>query len=219
MTRSRDSFVVRLARQTLFLLVSLALICGSAAAAAPVKERSSTSVGPVSSFAISDLDGDLHPDLVNVHTGRIGGFVTEYWVQLHLTSSSRQSIRLVAPSGGLLIAARDVNGDHAVDLVVATAWLKRPVAVLLNDGHGSFSQVELTAFPGAFAYSTEKCVSDSDQTNEAVGTPLQSTFGFCLEAKSVSALAPHADAVSLSSLSFLADSSLIFHAGRAPPLS
>ena len=27
------------------------------------------------------------------------------------------------PSGGLLIEARDVNGDHSVDLILSTAWL------------------------------------------------------------------------------------------------
>src|SRR5271170_3994083 len=69
------------------------------------------------------------------------GFVgrTNYSVQLHLSSVGQHSIQLVAPAGGLQIEARDVNGDDAIDLVLTTAWLKQPVAIFLNDGHGSFS--------------------------------------------------------------------------------
>ena len=44
---------------------------------------------------------------------------------------------------------RDVNGDNALDLVVTTAWLNRPVAVLVNDGHGNFAVSDPGSFPAA----------------------------------------------------------------------
>jgi hypothetical protein len=53
-----------------------------------------------------------------------------------------------------VIEARDVNGDHAPDLILATAWFKEPVAVFLNDGHGSFSRIEPAKFPVAFTSGT-----------------------------------------------------------------
>jgi hypothetical protein len=49
----------------------------------------------------------------------------------------------------LEIASREVNGDNIIDLVVSTAWLKSPVAVLVNDGHGNFTIRDPAAFSGA----------------------------------------------------------------------
>ncbi len=87
-------------------------------------------------FAIADFDGDSRPDMARVETGP-GDFAnSEYWIQLRFSSLEWESIRLVAPAGGLRISARDVNGDASVDLIVSTVWSNRPVAIYLNDGHG-----------------------------------------------------------------------------------
>ena len=219
--------MARLARRflvTRFLLVVLVLFVlfqssSSGIVGAHSQKQLATSVALASSFAISDFDGDLHPDLANVQFEQIDGSYTDYWIQFHLTTSGWQSIRLVAPPGGLLIEARDVNGDDAPDLVVATTSVRRPVAIFLNDRRGGFSQVAPAAFPEAFNDSPAKLASDSAQSNQAVGTSPQSSFKSCLEAKGVSGLRPPADWVSVSNLSFLVHSFLILHAGRAPPLS
>src|SRR6202043_727763 len=93
------------------------------------------------SFSIGDFDGDSNPDLASVQAGQSDLTRTDYWVQLQLSVRGRQSFQIVAPIGGLQIVSRDVNGDHALDLVLTTTWLRRPVAILLNDGHGNFSRV------------------------------------------------------------------------------
>jgi hypothetical protein len=110
----------------------------------------SASAGPGLPFAVADFDGDSVPDYASVQTGRIGASTQDYWVRLRLSASGRRYIRVAAPKGGLRIEARDVNGDNAVDLVFATAWLDQPVAIFLNDGHGNFSQVDPSAYPRTF---------------------------------------------------------------------
>ena len=136
--------------RSLLLLLFLGLVGGRAAANTDVQKGPVSSVGPGLSFAIADFDGDLRPDVVSVHTGRSDFSRSDYWIQLQLTTAGHQSIQVVASIGGLQIAARDVNGDHAIDLVLTTALLRQPVAILLNDGHGNFTRVAPTAFPGAF---------------------------------------------------------------------
>jgi len=199
---------VRLTRRFLFLrslfVLSLIVLFRISAAAVP-------------SFGISDFDGDHRPDLANVQAGRINGTVTDYWIELHLTTSGLQSIRLSAPSGGLIIEAQDVNGDHAVDLVLTTAWFRRPVAILLNDGHGSFSQIEPSVFPEAFTDFTAKWASASDQVTQAVATPPQSNSEIGPKARRVPNVGLHADLIWPSGPSFLLGPSLGLRAGRAPP--
>lgn len=123
------------------------------------------------SFAIADFDGDLRPDLVAVETGTGNVLRTDYWVQLQLSSAGLQTILIVAPAGGLHVAARDVNGDHAPDLVVTTSWLEQPVAVFLNDGHGVFSRVDPGAFPDAFAESKSDWSSAASEMSEGDCVP------------------------------------------------
>ena len=109
------------------------------------------SIGPGPSFAIADFDGDQRLDLASIESSQKGAASTSYSVQFQLTASGRHALQLIGPSGGLAIEARDVNGDHAVDLVLTTAWSGQPVAILLNDGQGGFSRAESSEFPGAFS--------------------------------------------------------------------
>jgi hypothetical protein len=133
-----------------------------ALAGIPSPETQSVSPAPPNlPFAFSDLDGDLRPDVAVVETGRSDRSYTDYWVQLQLTAAAPQSIRVIAPTGGLRIAARDVNGDLFPDLVLTTSWPEQPVAILLNDGHGSFSVVEPGRYPGAFRCSGAGWTTDT----------------------------------------------------------
>jgi hypothetical protein len=146
-------------------------LMGGAAAGTDVPTAPGTSLGPSLAFSIADFDGDLKPDLANVQAGPSDVSHTDYRVQLQLSAAGQQTFQIVAPMGGLQIVAHDVNGDHALDLVLTTTWLRQPVAILLNDGHGSFSRVDPTAFPAAFSESKTNWVSSSGQVPDAVGVP------------------------------------------------
>ncbi len=108
-----------------------------------------------SRFAIADFDGDSRPDLATVEIGQIGPSRARYWIEFQLSTGAQQMIDVNAPIGGLDISSRDVNGDQSLDLIVTTAWLNQPVAVLLNDGHGNFTLTNPSAFP-AIVWSVEK---------------------------------------------------------------
>jgi hypothetical protein len=208
--------------RNLFLWFSLVLLLGIAGssrarAADPPQSGPVPSVGLGPQFAIADFDGDFRPDLASIQAGSNSSGTADYWIQLQLSALGRQSIQLVAPAGGLQIEARDVNGDHAVDLVLATAWFNRPVAVLLNNGHGGFSRAEPAAFPEAFNESKTKWASTSYQAAEFVGIPSQSGRGIWQEAKGLLHDRSTPGSLPFSSTGFLVNPFLIFHAGRAPP--
>jgi hypothetical protein len=209
------------ALRNLFLWISSVLLFGlagrSTAEAADFQSAPVISVGPGPQFAIADFDGDRRPDLASIQAGQNPSGTSSYWIQLQLSAIGRQSIRLVAPTGGLLVEARDVNADHAVDLVLSTVWFRQPVAILLNDGHGSFSRVEPTAFPGAVRVSTTKWASSSDHATEAVGVPPPSRSGICSDARTLPHLRLDADSISPWRAGFLLAFLLISPAGRAPP--
>ena len=202
------------------LLLLLGLVAGNAAANTDVQKvpvNSVGSVGPGQPFAIADLDGDVRPDLATIQAGSSTSGTMDYWIQLRLTTASRQqSIRLVAPAGGLWIEARDVNGDHAIDLVFSTAWLRRPVAILLNDGHGSFSRVEPGAFPEAFNESKTNWGSASKQAIDSIGVPPQSSrWGY--PQMRLRNPAPKVRLNSRSNWAFVFNPFLLPHLGRPPP--
>lgn len=215
----RDNLATRrdLLVRALILLLFLGLVGGSAAAEAAIQNPPVSSLGAGSQFAIADFDGDLRPDLVSVQAGASMSGSTNYRIQLQLTSAGRQSIQLVAPAGGLLIEARDVNGDHSIDLVLATAWFRQPVAIFLNDGHGSFSRVEPTAFPGAFNESKTNWVSGSNLSIDAVGVPPQLGTGLCTEETDLLHYGSPADVIPPPSAGFPAHPFLVSQPGRAPP--
>jgi hypothetical protein len=209
---ARPSFVIRF-----FVFLFLACIGGSAAATANASTAPSVSIGPGPQFAVSDFDGDLHPDMASIEAGPNVPGRTDYWIQLRLSASGEQFIRVAGPAGGLQIEARDVNGDNAVDLVVATAWFRQPVAIFLNDGHGGFSRVEPTAFPGAFTESRTNWFSTAQLAVDALGVPPQPDFGICGDRRTPTRLRCAENSVAGLHAGFLSDPFLISHAGRAPP--
>jgi hypothetical protein len=97
-------------------------------------------------FAIADLDGDRIPDLAFVELGSQRSAQANYSIRLQLSAGSESAVGVDAPIGGLQVAARDVNGDEYVDLVVTSNLDASFVEVLLNDGHGNFS----VAAPGTY---------------------------------------------------------------------
>jgi hypothetical protein len=141
---SRTGFLWTLGRVALLLsLVATAYGNAGNATPTPLQEALASSQVSTPHFTIADFDGDSQPDLATVQTGESE---TRYWIRFQLSTGSRTAVGLSGPAGGLEIASRDVNGDEILDLVVTTAWLKQPVAVLLNDGHGNFTLNSPSAF-------------------------------------------------------------------------
>ena len=99
-------------------------------------------------FLIADFDGDHKPDFATVNVDRTFIHLTNYSIHLQLSQGYDSAIGLTAPSGGLQLISRDVNGDDILDLVVRTAFDSNLVAVLLNDGHGNFTLAKPELFPG-----------------------------------------------------------------------
>jgi hypothetical protein len=213
----RNSLAARRYLIRSLILLFFGLVGGSAATSADAQTPPVTSLRPGLPFTIADFDGDLRPDLASIQTGRSDLSRTDYWIQLRLTTVGLQSIQIVAPVGGLQIAARDVNGDHAVDLVLSTAWFKQPVAILLNDGHGSFKQVGPAAFPEAFSEPKTEWASGNYQVTDAVGVPPQSGAGIFLETRGLPYPRAQAGVVPFSNSWLLLSPFLISHLGRAPP--
>lgn len=129
----------------LALLLALALL-GVAAPTVTARPIPTLYVAPNLPFAFSDFDGDQKPDSVAVQTGRSSPAFTDYWILLQFANLQTQTIRVVAKTGGVQVAARDVNGDRIPDVVVSTFLFKQTIAILLNDGHGSFSPADPAAF-------------------------------------------------------------------------
>lgn len=212
-------------RRRPFLVLSLSFLslfaafCSNARAAQRADGQSAafSSADPVSSFAIADFDGDHRLDLATVQAGQGSSSASSYWIELHLSTVGRQYIHLLAPAGGLTIEARDVNGDHAVDLVLTNALSRRPVAVLLNDGRGNFSQAKAAAFPGAFERSNNSMDSTSNQESPAVGAPPQSRNGISPEISGVPYDRSLANSICASRLGFVLSPFLLSQAERAPP--
>jgi hypothetical protein len=197
-----------------------ALACTASAGAsadADVPRPSTTSAGPGLQFAVADFDGDHRPDLVGVQTGQGNVARTKYWIQLQLSAAGRQTISLVGPAGGLRIAVRDVNGDQIPDLILTTSWLGQPVAIFINDGHGTFTRAEPSAFPEAFRESQTRWNSSADRTAEAVGVPPPSRVGVCIAVARWQHAGSKAGATSPSRREFFPSPFLISQLGRAPP--
>lgn len=200
--------------------LALFLLAGaltSVAAGGDVPKPSTISVAPGLPFAVADFDGDHRPDLVGVQGGQSGLSHTNYSIQLQLSAVGRQTILIVAPAGGLQISARDVNGDQIPDLILTTAWLRQPVAIFINDGHGGFTRVEPSAFPEAFRESQTGWDSSTDRIPDSVAIPPSSSSGIYHTQTRL----PHAErptsTVAPSSRGFLPSLFLISSPGRAPP--
>jgi len=138
----------RVARSNLGLLCLCACVpllgLGTAAAA---QGTSAGASGFAPRFAIADFDGDRKPDMATVEVEQDAVIGTRYSVRLQLSAGEATTIGITGPQGGLLLEPRDVNGDDAIDLIVTTALDSHFVAVLLNDGHGRFTQAREGEFP------------------------------------------------------------------------
>lgn len=134
----------------LILCLVAGIACRADAASASTRRSPTASLGSNSNFAIADFDGDQKPDLATVEVQRSSSTrTTRYSIRFQLTAGIAQVFGVTAPSGGLQIVARDVNGDNTLDVLVTTVLQHEQVAVLLNDGHGKFRLADANEFPAA----------------------------------------------------------------------
>ncbi len=210
----RGLTALRLRCLALFLL---AFLFPAAAKANSVPSSPPNSVGPGLQFTIADFDGDHQLDRVGVQTGESNSSGTKYWIDLQLSASGPQSIPINAATDGIQIAARDVNGDHNLDLVLTTTWLHKPVAILLNDGHGVFTRIAPDAFPGAFHSLDSSWTSpaQTDQQSIAGSVPPRLHFDAVRARRHDLSLA--SIAIEFARNGFLASPITILYSGRAPP--
>jgi len=133
----------------------LSLPATKGTAAFPAQDSSRSVLRANASFAIADFDGDQRPDLATAEIEHSDSRFTRYLIRLHFTPApgqsapSGQSIGVTGAFGWPQILAIDVNGDHALDLVITAAGQSQPIAVLLNDGRGKFSVANPSDFPSA----------------------------------------------------------------------
>ena len=99
-------------------------------------------------FAIADFDGDWKPDLALVEATNLRRQQSDYVIRFQFSAGPELSVVVSAPTGGLRVAARDVNGDDLPDLVLSSVLDERVVAILLNQGHGRFSKAEPASYAG-----------------------------------------------------------------------
>ena len=147
---------------------SLLAISGRRATASAVPAQVATH------FAIADFDGDNRPDLASVHVGHSSSSSTRYWIAFHLSGGSGQTVGITAPTGGLQITSRDVNGDNFPDVIVTTVWTNKPVAILLNDGFGNFTASDPCNFQSAFAASEMSWTFAADEIRDTTAALLLS---------------------------------------------
>jgi len=169
-----------------FLLFCLFPGFVTTAAAAPPAAQGGPASTPTSfsNFALADFDGDRKPDLASVEFNRFDSAWVRYSITFRLTAGGGQTVGVTAPLGGLELAARDVNGDASLDLIVRTAWLHQLVAVFLNDGHGHFAAADPSAFVLRLRDSCAALLSAVDLTfdNSALGP--QGSFAWLAEGSS-----------------------------------
>ena len=201
-----------------FLCVILGFAaCGNAASTGP-QSWPVSSAQATSQFAIADFDGDNRPDLATVQVGHSRSWDTHYWIAFQLSRGPRQILGITAPTGGLRITSRDVNGDSFPDVVVTTAWTNRPVAVLLNDGQGNFRSSSPSAFPGAFTASEKSWASTTDEVKDATAVLLSRyPTGNCPEDSRFSSPRNVTGRLVLQTSRSSLSSAVVSFLGRAPP--
>lgn len=118
---------------------------------AAIPRAYSAPLRPLSEFirSFTDLDGDLRPDSIRYSLRGTEGRGYLYTVEFEMSAKRRSPAIGVHgdDAWGLQFVARDVDGDHDIDLVVTSGARGRAVDVWLNDGHGGFTSGGVASFP------------------------------------------------------------------------
>jgi len=169
---------------TLLLLAFASIIAVCLETGIPARNFTPREAGIVPQFTIEDFDGDSRPDIATVLEGRSDAVINHYRITFQLSSGGSQNIDLAAPVGGLDLSSRDVNGDDFLDVVVTTVGSNWPVAVLVNDGAGTFTASDPSAFPGAFRKSSHFWQGVTEESPEASPALYSRSFSSDLDSSS-----------------------------------
>jgi hypothetical protein len=129
------------------------------------------------SGTLADLDGDRHADFAfSSPQGLVNG-AYRYRVDVFLATGSGTTFDVDSKAaGGLHISARDVDGDHDLDLVITSQFGHEPVGVWINDGHGQFTQDHAGAFAEGIWQETDRCF-ETPNTPPRLAQPLVNPAG------------------------------------------
>ncbi|MEO7145041.1 MAG: VCBS repeat-containing protein [Bryobacteraceae bacterium] len=139
----------------LYLFLSAAALAGvmSALAGTAAPPPLPHVAGPYAgvSWVIADFDGDGRPDVLTSSVNGLDAAGYNHQIDLRAGSGGAQSssFQVTGASRGLNLFARDVDGDHDLDLVITNGLSNAPVGVWINDGQGVFTQGDIAAYPSS----------------------------------------------------------------------
>ena len=100
------------------------------------------------SWTLGDFDGDGLADLLTSSIETLGPSGYGHRIQIRSGSGAAigASFQVFGSTPGLTVLARDIDGDHDLDLIVSNSYSSRPIGVWINDGHGVFTQADEKAY-------------------------------------------------------------------------
>ena len=128
------------------------------------------------SWTLGDFDGDGLADLLTSSIETLGPSGYGHRIQIRSGSGAAigASFQVFGSTPGLTLLARDIDGDHDLDLIVTNSYSNRPIGIWINDGHGVFTQAGESSYsasiwispaasfttPGAAPRRTLSCVHE-----------------------------------------------------------
>jgi hypothetical protein len=98
-------------------------------------------------IAAADFDKDqLLDGAVLLNAGHTNG-QNSFRIEIHLTAGVNTAFTFSSAESAISISALDVNADGAPDIVIQQTFTHKRLQVWLNDGHGSFRNVNSDNYP------------------------------------------------------------------------
>jgi hypothetical protein len=112
---------------------------------------SSLTFPTASGWVLTDLNGDLTPDLATAHSSRHDARGYSQEVSVDLGSSGQTSFVFHSRAAKVELRSWDIDGDNDFDIVAFEAVSGRPIGLWLNDGKGSFEEGNLAKYQKSLA--------------------------------------------------------------------
>jgi len=146
-----------------------------------------------------DFDGDRRVDFAHAEPQGMVNGAYRYRVDVRLSAEPGTTFEVDSGAGGgLHIIARDVDGDHDLDLVITSAFGREPIGVWINDGRGRFTQGESRAYANSVWQEIEDSVETPDRPDNALRAFVAPTGGWTFDPIALAVL-PYAEALPLPS--------------------